>query len=310
VRLYDRLFTIPDPDETEGDFREYLNPDSLVTVSDAMIEPSVRDDPPGSRYQFERMGYFCSDVVDSAAGAHVFKRTVTLRDTWTRTREPAGEEKANRPERTESGARPSARERSAPEATERTTRPRMPAETTRTPALDARRDRLRTELGLSDEESTILTRDEATVGLFEAALATGASARGTANWIIHELPRETQDLAPAELPFGGEALGELVKLVDGGTVSSSGGREVLARMVRGGGAPGAIVEELGLQQVSDPDALLPLVEEVLAAHPGKVEEYRGGKAGLMGFFIGQVMRRSGGKANPELARELFEKRMG
>jgi Asp-tRNA(Asn)/Glu-tRNA(Gln) amidotransferase B subunit len=95
-------------------------------------------------------------------------------------------------------------------------------------------------------------------------------------------------------------------LLESGTISSSGGREVLARLMRGGGSPTAIVEELGLRQVSDPDALLPLVEEVLAAHPDKVEEYRGGKAGLMGFFIGQVMRRSGGKANPETVRGVLE----
>jgi glutaminyl-tRNA synthetase len=85
VRLYDRLFSVADPDEglDEGeDFTKNLNPDSLVVVNPAWVEPSLSADPPGSRYQFERQGYFVSDPVDSAPGALVFNRTVTLRDSW------------------------------------------------------------------------------------------------------------------------------------------------------------------------------------------------------------------------------------
>jgi len=84
VRLYDRLFSVPDPDAVpEGqEFTSVLNPDSLVTVRQAKIEPSVAHDPPGSRYQFERTGYFMSDPIDSKSGALVYNRTVTLRDSW------------------------------------------------------------------------------------------------------------------------------------------------------------------------------------------------------------------------------------
>jgi glutaminyl-tRNA synthetase len=84
VRLYDRLFSVPDPDAVPDgtDFISTLNPDSLVTVRDAKVEPSVGDDPAGTRYQFERTGYFMSDAIDSAPGRLVFNRTVTLRDTW------------------------------------------------------------------------------------------------------------------------------------------------------------------------------------------------------------------------------------
>ena len=86
LRLYDRLFTIPDPDSVPDgqDFLSVLNPDSLVTVRAAKIEPSVLGDTPGSRYQFERTGYFVNDETDSAPGALVFNRTVTLRDSWAR----------------------------------------------------------------------------------------------------------------------------------------------------------------------------------------------------------------------------------
>jgi glutaminyl-tRNA synthetase len=299
VRLYDRLFSVPDPDEAEGDFKDLLNPESLVTVTGAMIEPSVRRDPPGSRYQFERLGYFCSDPEDSSESSLVFNRTVTLRDTWTR-EQPA-----------ENAPKAAPAPRAAPAKTPAPPRPKQPAaESERSPALKALRDRYRTELDLSDEEAEILTRDAATAALFDAARGTGAPAKGVANWIIHELAREAGGRSVEELPITGDALGALVNLLEAGTISSSGGREVLVELVRSGGAPAEIIERLGLRQVSDPDALLPLVDQVLAANPGKVEEYRGGKAGLMGFFIGQVMRASGGKANPELARELIEGRMG
>ena len=84
VRLYDRLFLSPDPDDVpEGDdWKEYLNPNSLEVLSESRIEPSVADDAPGTRYQFERLGYFVSDPVDSKPGQLVYNRTVTLRDTW------------------------------------------------------------------------------------------------------------------------------------------------------------------------------------------------------------------------------------
>ena len=100
------------------------------------------------------------------------------------------------------------------------------------------------------------------------------------------------------------------RLVEDGTVSSSAGREVLAELGRSGGVPAEIVERLGLRQVSDDAALRPIVEQVLSANPGKVEELRGGKNGLFGFFIGQVMRQTGGKANPERVRELIEESDG
>lgn len=86
VRLYDRLFSVPDPDVVEdgGTFIDNLNPNSRQTIEGAWIEPAVTEDPPGTRYQFERTGYFASDPVDSMAEALVFNRIVPLRDSWAR----------------------------------------------------------------------------------------------------------------------------------------------------------------------------------------------------------------------------------
>ncbi len=83
VRLYDRLFSVEDPEaDPEKDFREFINPDSLQVISEAKLEPCLRDAQPGDRFQFERLGYFCADIKDSKPGNLVFNRTVTLRDTW------------------------------------------------------------------------------------------------------------------------------------------------------------------------------------------------------------------------------------
>lgn len=307
VRLYDRLFTVPDPTGGEGDFKEHLNPDSLVVVPGAVVEPSVRDDPPGTHYQFERVGYFCSDAVESRPDAPVFNRTVTLRDTWAKTaKEAAGREEA--PPSSRDGARRRTEDgKKARQEAPRTAAPAVPVE--RTPELEARRRRYESELGLAPEEAEILTRDAASADFFEAALAGDATPRGVANWQLHELPRETGDDELAQLAFSAADFGALVARVEDDTLSSTGGREVLAEMVRTGEAPDALIERLGLRQVSDPDALAPVVDAVVAENAAKAEEYRGGKAGLLGFFVGQVMRRTGGKANPELAGRLLRERL-
>jgi glutaminyl-tRNA synthetase len=304
VRLYDRLFTVPDPDAGEGDFKDHLNPESLVVIEDAVVEPSVLGDPPGSHYQFERIGYFYSDPVDGTAGAPVFNRTVTLRDSWARQAESP-----RQPAERKREARSAPTEPSTP-ARERSPAPPAAAPAPRDARLDESRRRYEAELGLPPEEAEILTRESAVSEIFEAALASGAAPKLVANWVIHELPREVPELSHTDLAFGGRELGELVKLVEAGDLSSSAAREVLSVMTREGGHPAAIVERLGLRQLSEPDALAPMVDAVLADNPAKVEEYRGGKAGLLGYFIGQVMRRSGGRANPELVRRLLEERLG
>jgi glutaminyl-tRNA synthetase len=98
VRLYDRLFTTEDPENvTPGqDYKANLNPDSLQVLRDCLVEPSLADAPPGSRFQFERLGYFCTDAKDSTAGALVFNRTVSLRDTWAKIEKAQNQKKGHR----------------------------------------------------------------------------------------------------------------------------------------------------------------------------------------------------------------------
>jgi len=320
VRLYDRLFTEPDPEAAageDGDFKDFLNPESLVVIKDARIEPSVRDTAPGTHYQFERLGYFFVDPVDSAPGALVFNRVVTLRDTWAKRQKAGegggvtspqpgrpGEGGGNAGEAAGEGVRGGGR-----------TRTRTPTRARARPAPDVRHAvrvaRLVERHGLSQEEADLLAREPAAAELFESAVAEGGvSPRAVANWVIHELPRERAGRAIAELPFGAKELAALVRLVEQGRVSSTAARQVLAELAAHGGDPERIVEEKGLAQISDAAELEGVVRDVLAANAAKVAEYRAGKTGLIGFFMGQVMGRTRGRANPEKARELLVRELG
>ncbi|MCB0157899.1 MAG: Asp-tRNA(Asn)/Glu-tRNA(Gln) amidotransferase GatCAB subunit B, partial [Caldilineaceae bacterium] len=114
------------------------------------------------------------------------------------------------------------------------------------------------------------------------------------------------DQPPADLGVTPAQLGRLAALVDEGAISSNIAADVLAEMLAGGGDPVEIVDAKGLRQVSDAGALQPVIADVVAANPDKAAAYRNGKDGLIGFFVGQVMRQTGGKANPQLVRELLE----
>jgi Asp-tRNA(Asn)/Glu-tRNA(Gln) amidotransferase B subunit len=165
-------------------------------------------------------------------------------------------------------------------------------------------------MGLSGEEADVLTRDAGIAELFEATVAAGARAKGVASWIVNVLLLELKERGIAEIAFGPAELKGLIDLVDGGAISSGAGRTVLAEMAREGGVPEEIVERRNLRQVSDAGALEPAVDAVLAANAGKADEYRAGKTGLLGFFVGQVVRQSGGSANPALVREIVERKLG
>jgi Asp-tRNA(Asn)/Glu-tRNA(Gln) amidotransferase B subunit len=117
------------------------------------------------------------------------------------------------------------------------------------------------------------------------------------------------DRTLSELPFGGGAVGRLAALVDAGRVTRRAAKDVLARMVEEGGEPEAWVESMGLERLSDRKALGAIIESVLAGRPDKVAEYRDGKKGLIGFFVGEVMKQSGGAADPASAKRMLSERL-
>lgn len=175
----------------------------------------------------------------------------------------------------------------------------------------ARRARYVTSFGLSPYDARVLTEDADVATLFDAATANQPNAKGAANWIINEVLRERKGNAGvASLPFDGAALGDLVALIDAGTVSGKMAKDIFAEMLAAGGTPKAIVARLGLVQVSDTSALEPIVAAVLAAQPDSVAKYRAGRTNVLGFLVGQVMQKTGGKANPKVVNRLLRDKLG
>ncbi len=175
---------------------------------------------------------------------------------------------------------------------------------------EARRERFVREFGLSDSDAGLLTAERARADYFEAA-AQGRDARPVANWVAGELlgrlNREGLEIEAA--PLAPARLGELVDLVAGGALSGRMAREVFDAMWETGRPAAAIVEERGLEQISDRGALEALVDDLLAREADKAADYRAGKTRLLGFFVGQIMKETGGKANPKLVNALLRDRL-
>lgn len=177
---------------------------------------------------------------------------------------------------------------------------------------DARAARFVRDYGLTLRDAGILTAERAVAEWFEeAAQAYGGAAREVANWITGQLfsllKAEEGDIT--SLPVRPADLAALIKLVDAGVINRNTGKRVLEQMVATGQPPAAIVEAQGLAQVSDEAGLAQIVDALLAANPGEVAKYRSGKTSLLGWFMGQVMKETRGKANPDLVRKLVADRL-
>jgi aspartyl-tRNA(Asn)/glutamyl-tRNA(Gln) amidotransferase subunit B len=175
----------------------------------------------------------------------------------------------------------------------------------------AKRARYERELGLSPEQAVILAGSSATAAFFEETLALGAEPRAAANWITQDLAgmlnKARVELSASKVTP--RHIAELIRLVAEGTISVTGAKQALEVAVETGEGIEAIVEARGLRQVTDTGALAAWVEEVIAENPGPVEQFRAGKEGVLGFLVGQVMKRSGGAADPRAVNELLRERL-
>lgn len=172
---------------------------------------------------------------------------------------------------------------------------------------EQRRQRFMDELGLPFYDAEVLTANRTLADYFEAGFAAHGNAKTVGNWIMGEITRALNDSGTAieACPITPEQLADLLKLVDDGTISGKIAKTVFDEMWRSGKAPKSIVEEQGLIQVSDSGAIETIIDEILAANAGQVDEYRGGKEKVFGFFVGQVMKASKGKANPSVVNALL-----
>lgn len=167
--------------------------------------------------------------------------------------------------------------------------------------------RYQAEFGLPAYDAAQLSEERDVASWFEAAVAAGGEPKTVANWVINSLFALLNESGQTldEAALSPEGLVALLNLVEAGTISHGAGREVLAAMFATGRSAEAIVAEKGLAQISDEETLLGAVTAVLAANPEAVASYRGGKEGLLGWFVGQVMQATRGKANPQLVNRLL-----
>ena len=176
----------------------------------------------------------------------------------------------------------------------------------------ARRARFQTEYGLNAYDADVLTAERPVADYYEQVVVAAGDPKNVANWVMGELFRllNQSDRTLAEAPITPAAFADLLKLVAAGTINANIGKRVLEIMLRTGEGADAIVAREGLGQVSDADVLNQAIDRVLAAAPDEVARYREGKTQLLGWFIGQVMRETRGKGNPDIVRQALMARLG
>ncbi len=177
---------------------------------------------------------------------------------------------------------------------------------------DVRRERFAAEYGIPEYDAGVLTTERPVADYYEEVVRSGANPKTASNWVMGDVLRELKDRKIEICAFKilPNQLAALLKLIAEGTISGKVARTVFGEMAETGDDPKCIVEQKGLVQIADADALEAMVVEVINAHPKEVAAYRGGKKKLLGFFVGQIMRESRGKANPKLVNQLLEERLG
>jgi aspartyl-tRNA(Asn)/glutamyl-tRNA(Gln) amidotransferase subunit B len=183
------------------------------------------------------------------------------------------------------------------------------------PELPAqRRARYVGELRLSPYDATVLTSDAALAGYFDAVVACGIEAKPAANWVSGEFSRllnqhAAEGLRADAVALSPRRLAELIRAVETGEVSAANAKTVLAEVFETGMSPAEVIVRDGLSQVSDTGAIGAEIDAVLAEHPAQVDQYRGGNEKLFGFFVGQVMKRTAGRADAKLVNEELRRRL-
>jgi len=171
--------------------------------------------------------------------------------------------------------------------------------------------RFLSEYSLPEYDADVLTSSRPLADYFEQCAQSCNNAKSAANWVMGELTRSLNDNATTieDSPVSPAQLAGLIKLIDGGTISGTIAKKVFEELWKNGGEAAAIVEQQGLAQVSDTGAIETAIDQIMAANMGQVEEYRGGKDKVFGFFVGQVMKAMKGKANPAVVNDLLKQKL-
>jgi len=183
---------------------------------------------------------------------------------------------------------------------------------TQLPELPAqKRHHYETQLDLSAYDARVLTDERQVAEYFEAAIAAQANPKQAANWIMGDIAAylNNKKLSITEIALKPNTLAELTTLIENGTISGKIAKDILPELLTQGGSAKELVERKGLTQISDTSALEAIIEQVLQANPKELEQYRNGKTKLIGFFVGQVIKQTGGRADPKLTNQLLAQKL-
>ena len=280
VRLYDRLYKNEAPEGLED-----LNPNSLTIIKDALIEPAVITDKADVRFQFEREGYFYADPIDYTDENPVFNKIVGLKDSWakkTKTEDKPVEKVVIKQEVKKEAV--------------------IGVEQEMSESQKALFEKYTNNLGLNNEVSNILARDEELSKFYEEALVELNSPITIANIVANDVAKELKQ--SDKLKFDAKQIAQLVKMIDEEIISNKIAKQVFEEMVNSGVNPNKIVEDKGLVQITDVNIILPIIDEVISKNPDNVAKYKAGNGKLFGFFVGQVLKATDGKANPKVVNDL------
>ena len=286
VRLYDRLFKDEAPEGVED-----INPNSLQVIKNALVEPAVITEKPDERFQFERQGYFYADPIDYTDETPVFNKIVGLKDSW-----------AKKKKTTES----------EPKSASKPQTKKVQVDGEVAPMSEEQKrlfDKYTGDLGLNSEVANTLARNEQLSSFYEESLSVLNSPVILANIVANEVARELKQMQASELKFNAKQIAQLIKMVDDETISSKIAKQVFEEMAKTGENPTQIVEAKGLVQISDPAKILPIIDEIIAKNPDNVAKFKAGNTKLLGFFVGQVLKTTGGKANPKVVNELVAQKL-
>jgi len=282
VRVYDRLFKDEAPEGVED-----VNPDSLNVIKNALIEPAVITNTPDVRFQFERQGYFFADPVDYSDEKPVFNKIVGLKDSW-------------------------GKKKKAPTSTPKAEAKKVQVDGEVVAMSEAQQtlfDKYTNELRLNSEVANTLARDEQLSAFYENSLSLLNSPVALANIVSNEVARELKETQIDTLKFSASQIAELIKMVDDETISNKIAKQVFEEMAKSGENPTKIVEAKGLIQISDPVVISSVIDEIMAKNPDNVAKFRAGNTKLLGFFVGQVLKSTGGKANPKVVNSLVAEKL-
>ncbi|KIM06808.1 MAG: glutamate--tRNA ligase [Sulfurovum sp. FS08-3] len=275
VRLYDRLFKDESPKGLED-----INPHSLKIIRNALIEPAVIDAKPDERFQFERLGYFYADPIDYSDKHPVFNKIVGLKESWGKKAQSIQSNKTEKKVQIDGKVAPMSQAQQA-----------LFEHYTRT-------------LGLNSEIANTLVRDERLSHFYTQALEYLNSPISLANTVANEVARELKEKTLEELAFGAKEVAELIEMVEDESISTKIAKEVFEEMAKSGEAPQTIVQTKGWMQISNPQILQSIIDEVISKNPDNVAKYKAGNTKLFGFFVGEVLKATSGKANPKMVNEL------